>query len=268
MLYDMSKSLIHGDNLSLAWSEALMATNESKGGMISPAVVRFPAHLDSENIEDSNIREIVDGFLAEDLKNIEGQSVVETIANTIFPEQIWKLSKGNRSEFFQKYTRNIRLIMNHRNNHKGVYFQRMVAFKGDDGKMVNQLDHILNTWEKGNHRHSALQASIFDPRTDHTDERQPGFPCLQQIAFNPIGTKGREGLSVVAFYASQTVTEKAYGNYLGLYRLGKFMAGEMGLTLKEVICMASDLKINNNKNKSQSKLLVNAIESEVINGGE
>ena len=72
-----------------------------------------------------------------------------------------------------------------------------------------------------------------------------GFPCLQQVVFHTKGSNGSDGLEVVAFYANQLLFEKAYGNYLGLYRLGKFMAGEMGLRLTGVTCIASHLKISN-----------------------
>ena len=33
--------------------------------------------------------------------------------------------------------------------------------------------------------------------------------------------------------------ERAYGNYLGLCRLGRFMAHEMGLTLSQIVCIAT-----------------------------
>ena len=48
---------------------------------------------------------------------------------------------------------------------------------------MNQLQHVIDTYKLGNHRHSALQASIFDPSRDHTNSRRRGFPCLQQVAF-------------------------------------------------------------------------------------
>lgn len=146
-------------------------------------------------------------------------------------------------------------------NRRGHYFQRMIAYLPSSGKKapINQLEHIITTWHKGNSRRSALQAGIFDPRSDHSDARQQGFPCLQQVAFYPKGTNGKDGLSVIASYANQTVVEKAYGNYLGLYRLGMFMAKEMDLELTEIVCIASALKLNNTVGKGCCKSLVNAV---------
>ena len=101
---------------------------------------------------------------------------------------------------------------------------------------LNQLEHIIGTWNGGNRRRSALQASLVDPRVDHTNQRQREFSCLQQVAFAPTGD---DGLAVTGFYAKQHMYERADGNYLGLCRLGRFMAHEMGLTLSQVVCIAT-----------------------------
>ena len=44
----------------------------------------------------------------------------------------------------------------------------VVGSDGNNG--VNQLEHIIQTWHKGNHRRTALQAGLFDPLKDHTDQ--------------------------------------------------------------------------------------------------
>lgn len=51
-------------------------------------------------------------------------------------------------------------------------------------------------------------------------------------------------LDLCAFYAMQLVLEKAYGNYLGLVRLGEFLAHEMTLELRRVTCVASVTKLS------------------------
>jgi len=127
-------------------------------------------------------------------------------------------------------------------NRNGVYFRRMTSFDPfkQDQKAINQLDFVIRTYKGGNHRKSALQAAIFDPRKDHTNNRQKGFPCLQQIAFTPLLG---DCMSITGFYATQYQFEKAYGNYLGLYNLGRFMAHQLGLKLTQVICMANFIKL-------------------------
>ena len=70
-----------------------------------------------------------------------------------------------------------------------------------------------------------------------------GFPCLHQVCFTPLGGNGREGLAVTGFYATQHVFEKAYGNYLGLCRLGHFVAHEMNLRLVRMTCIAASARL-------------------------
>jgi hypothetical protein len=61
-------------------------------------------------------------------------------------------------------------------------------------------------------------------------------------------------LAVTGFYALQHHVSKAYGNYLGLCWLGRFMAHQMGLRLTQVSCIASSLKLPLGEGYSKSGL--------------
>lgn len=256
---------ICGENISLAWANAFLKCYDEPGGILHSAVVKINTSGDNGTHETPVLREIVDTQLRALLKKTAVQSVVETVAGTIFPESIWRLAKGDRYQFYKEYEKALPFIRRKPANRRGIYFERLSAFPGHNGKNVNQLELIINTWKKGNHRHSALQAGIFDPTTDHSNARQLGFPCLQQIVFYPNGSNGGDGLTVVAFYANQTLAEKAYGNYLGLYRLGSFMAGEMGIKMKEVVCVATALKLSDSITKKACKPVAEAIRAVLTN---
>lgn len=258
---------ISGDNISLAWANAFVNCFEAPGGVLHSAVVRINTAEDKCLQETPEIRKIVETQLQPLIKKSTVQSMVETVAGTIFPESVWLLSKGDRQKFFDEYKKTLPFIRRRQANRRGVYFQRLIAYPGHNGQPVNQLEHIINTWQQGNPRRSALQAGIFDPRTDHSHARQLGFPCLQQLVFYPNGSNGKDGLSVIAFYANQTLAEKAYGNYLGLYRLGSFMAREMGIKMKEVVCIASALKLGDSSTitKTGCEPVINAIRAVLKN---
>ena len=101
-----------------------------------------------------------------------------------------------------------------------------------EGRGPNQLEWILKEY---NHhpkarRASKFQATTFDPTRDYTSSGQLEFPCLQQISF--VFEDG--GLQLNAFYATQQLARKAYGNYLGLSHLGAFMAGQMELRFEQL----------------------------------
>ena len=227
-------------NLSVAWGKAFLEVFESKE--IAPLVVVIEVLDNAGPPEVPAIRDALDDGLKAEGK---GLSCLQ-VASTIFPDSLWNRQRP-RAELYQRYLGIARRIRKHRANRYGVYFQRLIAFGADieeEDDDVNQLEHIIETWHRGNHRRSALQASLVDPRLDHTHQRQRGFPCLQQVAFAPVGDSG---LAVTGFYAKQHMFERAYGNYLGLCHLGRFMAHEMGLTLSQVVCIATPAARDRNK---------------------
>ncbi len=247
----MSKpKIIEDANLSEAWSRAFLQVRDP--GEVSPLVVMIKNIAGGKPLEQSVIRESLDIAL-----EAKGRPSCQTVANTIFPNGLWNREAERRCLFERYLSVYPRLRRSDTRNKYGLYFQRLIAFGcNDQGRGgLNQLEHILTTWNKGNHRRTALQASLFDPNKDHTHQRQRGFPCLQQVAFAPIG---QGGLEITGFYATQHMIEKAYGNYLGLSWLGQFMAQEMGLTLDQITCIASPAK--REWSKSEATTLAQAIE--------
>lgn len=158
--------------------------------------------------------------------------------NAIFPHSMWNSNdKDDARTLFARFDRAWPRTKRCSQNRRGSYFRRLTAFRPvGPSKAVNQLEHIAKTYRRGNHRRSALQAAIFDPALDHTHSRRLGFPCLHQIAFTPVGDAA---LAMTGFYATQYLFDRAYGNYLGLCRLGRFMARQMGLQLSRLSCIAS-----------------------------
>jgi hypothetical protein len=226
---------IECSNLSFAWAEAFLALMTPGCTEITPLVVTVSG-IDGDNIpEHSGIRSSLDKVLMH-----TGISC-HTVANTIFPKSLWNPSR-ERALLYDRYGHTWPRIKKCHANNRGTYFQRLIAFENGQ-EPINQLEHVISTWHQGNHRHSALQLSIFDPRHDHTDCRQMGFPCLHQVCFTPLGTNGRDGLAVTGFYATQHVFEKAYGNYLGLCRLGCFVAHEMKLRFVKMTCIAASARL-------------------------
>ncbi len=254
---------IQGPNLSSAWARAFLRCHTTRGGVLAPAIVQFPVDDKDRTVEMSKVRHLLEQQLgALGIGSVRKQSPIETVAGTIFPQSLWLRCRGDRRLLYDCYNRIWPRVHKCPQNRNGVYFHRLIAF-ADDWEKGNQLEQILSAWEKGVRRRSALQAAIFNPLKDHRASRRLGFPCLQQVVFHPNGTHGKDGLSVVALYANQLLLEKAYGNYVGLYRLGKFMADQMGLRLKEVTCIATDLKLSDEIGKHKCDRLAEALEKEL-----
>ena len=242
---------IEEDNLSVAWAKALLHVAEK--GEVSLLTVVIRGFTDGQPMEVPPVRLLLDEALGADAKGLSCNEV----ANTLFPKSLWN-PKADRQLLYDRYQRIMPCVLRDRRNRYGVYFQRMIAYGRDaaSNEGMNQLEHIIQTWRGGNHRRSALQAAIFDPTKDHTNQRMRGFPCLQQVAFAP---QGADGLMVTGLYATQYIFERAYGNYLGLCRLGRFMAQEMGRQLTQVSCVASPAN-RGDKTKGYLRELVRGVE--------
>lgn len=249
-----SPSVIVENNVSVAWGKAFL--DVFCAGEISPLIVVIKDLSNADPPENLAIRNALDAALEADGRELS----CHRVANTIFPSSLWN-PKADRNKLYQRYHKIFPRIRRHQGNHNGLYFQRLISFgHSDKAKGVNQLEHIIQTWNRGNHRRSALQAALFDPHRDHTHQRQRGFPCLQQVAFARLGA---DGLTITGFYATQYLFGRAYGNYMGLCRLGHFMAQEMGLTLRQVVCIATPAV--RDKSKKALKELAQQVESVLKN---
>lgn len=215
---------VEAGNLSLAWGRAVRlvaSRGRSEVGSLTIAVTGFS--LEGAALENARVRLELDKLL-----RVRGHRTIETVASTIFPSSLWNPS-APRADLFDRYARIVPKVRKVRANIHGTYFERMVA-GGPPGK-ENQLDFAINTFMRRNGvRRSVLQVGIFDPHKDHSASALRGFPCLQHVTFAPTV----DGLFLNAFYATQYMIERAYGNYLGLCRLGQFLGHELGMPLARV----------------------------------
>ncbi|HBR46434.1 MAG TPA: thymidylate synthase, partial [Afipia sp.] len=230
----MSKSNSHADeptiiadtNLSRAWARLFLQIFDSGRTEISPLTFSLTGFdADGGIAEIAGVRESLDRTL-----KLKKKISVETVAFTIFPDRLWKIARGDRKRLFSLYAGAFPryVAMNRAANGRGLYFERMTNFSKEVPCDGNQLEFILSSYnERAGVRDTMLQVSIFDPARDHIRMARVRFPCLQHVSFVPT----KEGLAVNAFYATQYVFDKAYGNYLGLARLGAFMAHELNLPL-------------------------------------
>lgn len=223
-----SPVLVDESDLSRAWAKAVLHVLDHSGLEISPLILSVSGFdEDGGVVETPAVRTALDTLLlAEQMRS------VEDVAFTIFPQRIWQVAQGDRAALF-KYYRDAfprYQAMNPKDNRRGLYFERLVSYgRGPcDG---NQLEWILSQFEgRKGVRRSMFQASVFDPERDHVANAQLQFPCMQHLSFEPT----EAGLVVNAFYATQQLFVKAYGNYLGIAQLGAFMAHEMKLNMSRM----------------------------------
>lgn len=225
-------------NLSRAWSRILLRTAAKGAGTeISPLVLSISGFDEAgQVVETPAVRTALDTLLES-----KDKFSVEDVAFTIFPQRLWDMAAGKRDRLFELYRKAFPRYqaMNRHLNGRGLYFERLMMY-GRGPCNGNQLEWVLSQYNaRDGVRRSMLQATTFDPERDHVASAQLGFPCLQHVSFEPTDV----GLVVNAFYATQQIFDKAYGNYLGLAQLGSFMAHEMETKIARLNIMVGIAKL-------------------------
>jgi len=242
--------VISASNLSLGWLNALENLLDCGGKATHLHILIDDVH--EENIE---IRYLLDKF-----SEYKGVYPVSTVANTIFPAALYyphnpKLT-GNkaRDHLYQMYRQGDEVRQRCPANRHGTYFNRMIDWP-TGRKTVNQLERIISRLKSNRTRNNPLSSNYelsvggseeclvqddtatadIQIRLPDTDTSIMGFPCLSHISL--VLDKGR--LSMTALYRNQHFIRKAYGNYLGLSRLLKFICQEAGCETGELVCIAS-----------------------------
>lgn len=245
--------VINEPTLPLAWSRMFTHITDHAGTEISPLIISF---YDLEEggvvIEKPELKRAIDELL-----EAENRISVEDVAFTIFPQRYWEIAGRDRSAFFDLYQKSFPRIQsaNRSSNGRGLYFERLTMYPGapEDG---NQLEWIISQFSsRDGVRRSMFQASVFDPARDHVANAQLQFPCLQHVSFEPT----KKGLVMNAFYATQQVFDKSYGNYLGLSRLGLFMAEQMQLRLARVNIMVGVAKLERTGKQNEGLSRINEL---------
>jgi hypothetical protein len=237
---------IVNDNLSLAWNDALQHL-VAHGGKCVHLVVAVRRPLDPEAQE---VRSTLDDFIAEHRRKDGRVWPVSTVANTMFPAAFYRPGQENaRERLYELHATAQR--MQQRLHDPENYFNRLVAYPGRDGEPFNQLEYIVDRLlqqrrprkgGRGGPLSSAYEVGLTVPDGGELRVQAPGkdrklmsFPCLSQISFTLDG----EVLNLAALYRNQYFVSRAYGNYIGLARIGGFIAQEVGVELGEVLCVAT-----------------------------
>jgi hypothetical protein len=225
-------------SISRAWLRAIKLAHSSPRKEVPNLIVNIEGLAEEATLEEESVRRVLEVAL-----EANDNFSVSTVANTIFPVSLWRRSLP-RSAFFDRYLKLWPRIRTVRQNQRGTYFQRLISYPRVCESSFNQLDFVISAYCSGTHRRSALQCGILAPNLDLNATPFQGFPCMQQVAFIP---EGSDGLRISALYPMHYLWARAYGNYLGLINLGRFMANEMGLELRALTSIALVAKLDEPK---------------------
>jgi hypothetical protein len=232
---------INADNLSIAWLDAVDHMLATPKGKDVNLVVAFRGIE-----EDPAVRPLLDAFLAaRSARRSEAVYPIDTVASTLFP-QSWYVPE-RAPEPRQHLYRCFELAQRVHKRVSGeeeTYFGRLVRYPGPDGGHVNQLEEQVTRLQgqlrTAAPKSSAYEIGVVEPadlrlQVPGRDRLYMGFPCLSHISVTLHGG----AIHLTALYRNQGFLRKAYGNYVGLARLGRFFATELGVAVGEIACVAS-----------------------------
>lgn len=240
------KFVIEASDVSTAWANVLLEI--SKPGKDShPICVIVKEQGNKPPRIQKKMHTSVNAFLEERKKEEPKIVSIEETASTIFPYKKWEMSgrigvRELKEWYVDTYLKKYKARCSFS---KETYFERMVNYQCVVSKknnnhisQINQLEFLINKWntQTMTPSKSEMQLSCFDPGKDHKNSRGLKFPCLQQLGFWINGGQ----LTLSAFYTTQYIDSRAYGNYYGLIYLGKFIAEETSSQFHALRCMVSN----------------------------
>lgn len=233
-----------GANVSDAWLSGVDALLQTARG----DAVNLTVAIADPTVEEAGVRQVIDEFNgARRRDRPRSVELVSTVANTIFPDAWYAEHLGEAAEEHLYELERTTRSVSRRRNRSGTYFERMVAWPGPKGSF-NQLAQVverLRTAQSNGHRRgNAYEVGLAMPEDEAVavpifaggkDRKTRGFPCLSHMSFSL--QEGRVHLSAV--YRSHDFISRAYGNYLGLGRVLRFVSRQSGLPHGELTCLSS-----------------------------
>lgn len=241
--------LVYADRLSDAWLAAMRLLLLQHDGKAVNLDVAFPA----TDTEDTHAVERIDAVLA-----AAGKWPIATVANTIFPDALYHPHLGDQAaeRLYENYALSMR-IHRRRPRDKDTYFNRLTAYPvivperpdpkfplNDDGTW-NQLRFYVDRLKKqrsGSKRSSSYELGISSAadaelriQAPYIDKGLGSFPCLSHISLTLVD----DHVHMNATYRNQSFVTRAYGNYIGLAALLRFIAAESGASPGEVQVVAT-----------------------------
>jgi thymidylate synthase len=241
-------------NISAGWLDAVRMLNQTPHYKAIHLVIRI---LDPTS-EDPAIRaaaqKLIDDHNAANQHRPRRQKAdIDTTRNTIFPAR-WAQRTNGPEELVAYYRDRYNKggLLGFRDNARGTYFGRIVAYPHGDGEeSADQLSDTIRKLsdERANAgpKSSRYEINIYNERYD----RSPmSFPCLAHLSvhFNA----GR--LEMQAVYRNESLVGRAYGNYLGLGQLQAYMAHHAGLDVGELMMTLGHVELDSNKTPIRTML--------------
>lgn len=238
----MKSFVVEGQGIATAWMRAVRKLDEIPDRRAIHTVVRISDPLQDDPNTHADLDRVLDRL---------GLQPVETVANTIFPADLAARCRDH-AHLVSRYLAMYDIVRKlSPKNRWGTYFGRLISYPSTGQKDgFDQLAAVISWLRKEcaykggkTARYETtlahpLDAEAIDPglpdvatcsvpvQRPGTDTGAMATPCLSHCSFQLDRTGSVHAL---ATYRSHYMTERAYGNYLGLGRLLGYVSTQSGL---------------------------------------
>jgi hypothetical protein len=214
-----------------AWLAATERVNRCKGHETSNVIINVANPVIMTDVDKAIIAKI------DALLDANGAYPVRTVANTIFPQALY--DRFGRPEFYDVYLKHVWERIK-TGTDWGRYFERMISFPiPKKNKPLNPLEEIILKMKskvEGTRCYmNVYELTIFDPIRDAG--RDTNRQCLSFLSFQLTDENPRR-LMLTAMYRNHYYIERLLGNLIGLGRLMRFVANEVGVEVGELTILS------------------------------
>jgi len=161
------------------------------------------------------------------------------VAHTIFPQTFF--TNGiSKEKLYYKYWKFFKRKRREPRSGWGTYFERMINYPTPKGD-IDQLGGIINNINNRPKNYGASYTIVIP--CPHKDlNKIMGAPCLNYITIQTENVPNQENMKIInmlAVYRNHDFTKRAYGNYLGLCNLLKYIAHETNSLIGTFTCVSS-----------------------------
>ena len=232
--------MIEATSISEAWLDAVHLL----AGPGDKKAVHLVARIVNPTQEVAEIRSEADLLVAANAKYWS----IDSTRNTIFPAA-WARRNPEPSDLAGYYRNRYAALMKYKNNERGTYFGRVVAYPRADGTTGDQLTDTVrklrDELSAGSKKSSRYEINIY---CEAVDRNPMSFPCLAHVSVH----MHQGALHMQAVYRNELLVARAYGNFLGLGQLQHYIATAAGLQIGELLMSINHVELDAGKTVAQA----------------
>lgn len=176
------------------------------------------------------------------------------VAYTIFPQRLYEIVNKERSKLYDRYNHGVYPIIK---TQWGTYFKRMIDWPfAKEGTKINQIELIVSKLIRRKRIYKAAY-TILICSPERNFGQPVGAPCLNYVALQM--EPKYKSISLLAVYRNHDFVQRAYGNYIGLSDLQRFICEQSGFEVGGLTVLSSQAYIHSPPGRKELEKILKEI---------